>query len=106
MKWSKLEPSEFFFYTGPVIDETDSEEYGIVSWTIICPKTFFEENGYVLDQHLGISIHLPEDMGEEQECLFSSSRSIEDTRNDLLARGFQENDTFSYFCSTHDPFCG
>ena len=104
MKWSRLSQSEFYFYAGANLDPAD-QSYGITTWVVICPVSFFEEHGFLIDQYLGITDMLPDYSSEEGDALFSSNKSIEETRQDFLKLGFKESEQFSLFCKTHDPFC-
>lgn len=98
-------PDQYYFYAGPSIDPNE-KDLGIETWVVMCPINFFEEHGYVYDQHLNIDSIIPDYMGEEAEAMFSSDKSPENTRRDLLALGFKESTEFTAWCSTHDPFLG
>jgi hypothetical protein len=51
----------------------------------------------MIDESMLIDNILPNDFGEDMESVWSSERSVDEVREDLLARGFQENKKFSNF---------
>jgi hypothetical protein len=65
---------------------------------LLCPINFFTKEGCMYDQHLGIESLLPEYLHEDMECLFFSNKTIEETRQDLLAKNFVELNEYSEFC--------
>lgn len=105
---SKLPVSQFYFYAGQA-PKLDRECYGIQTWVIICPKPYFDKHGCVIDRHISdytaLLQNLPEGLGEESEAMFSSGKSVDETRRDLLKVGFIESGDFSNWCKNHDPFC-
>jgi len=95
---SSHKAAEIYFYVGY------SRQYKEVM-VVMSPIEYFEKNNCVLDQHLGIRELLPDFMGECGECLFDTSKSILNSKKELLSRGFIENNKFAEFCKNHDPFC-
>lgn len=98
------QPYNFYFHVGLAANynhEDDAEDEVMV---VICSIEFFDSHGYVYDRHLGINHLLPDFMSECGECLFDTTKSVEETRQELLARGFVESENFSEFCDDHDPF--
>ncbi len=93
---SKAKPEDFYFYAA-------RDMYGDIS-VIINPIKYWNERGYVYDQHLSIYHILPDYMSEVQESHFGTNKSLRKTRADLRALGFKENEAFSKFCKEHDPF--
>jgi hypothetical protein len=79
-------PSDFFFHVG-----ADPDAGTIVS---ICPKSYFEESGYMYDGHLNLSHILPKDFADEMECVWSCERSVDDVKKDMLSRGFEKSEDF------------
>lgn len=84
--------SDFYFY---VSDEADSGYY----WYVITPKAYFDRDGYQYDQELSFLLEkfLPEGDGEASEGSFTTERSPEETRAELLQRGFAQSDKFDAF---------
>lgn len=80
---------DYYFHVGP------SPE-GVT--VIITPTSYFDEIGCIDDQHCEIEELLPEWISEEMECMFLSSKSPEETRQELLNRNFIENLEFTDFC--------
>lgn len=108
VKYSKLEPKDFYFCVGVDPDLKMMVEEGMygedeVSTTlvIIVPTTFWHSNGHVYDQHLNIDHLIPDYMSECMESHFESSRSPAETRDDLLLLGFKESEKFTMFCREH-----
>jgi hypothetical protein len=54
------------------------------------------------DHELHINDILPTGIGEESEGVFSSIRSVEDSRKLMLKFGFEENEALTKFCQTHN----
>lgn len=98
-KYDNCEPGDFYFYVGY------SEEYE-GNFVVICNIDYWDQYKHIADHHLSIRNLLPNYMGECEESLFEfpDDKSLEEVRNTLLTRGFKENEEFSKFCSTHDPF--
>lgn len=65
------------------------------TYVAVIPKIFFDKNGYMWDQHMDLSHILPEDLGEEMECVWSSLRTEEEVSADMISRGFIENKSIS-----------
>lgn len=81
-------PTDFY------IDVRAAEPYSMTTIFIV-PKAYFSKHGYQYDQHINIESILPNDFGEDMECCYSSDRDVEEVKNDLLARGFEENNDFT-----------
>jgi hypothetical protein len=81
----KSVPSDFFF---SVSEDSFS---GIGCSISICPKLYFQKENDMWDQSMDLDHILPSDLFEAMESVWTSERSMEDVRNDLLSRGFEEN---------------
>jgi hypothetical protein len=108
VKYSKLQPKDFYFCVGKDPDLCSMVASGMygedeVSTTlvVIVPIEFWKDNHYVYDQHLSIENIIPDYMSECMESHFESSKSVEETRNDLLSLGFKELDEFTQFTRSH-----
>lgn len=85
----RSKPSDFYFYV------TETNEGDV--WLTITPKLFFDQNSYSWDQSMDLEHILP-DFTEEMECTYApndNDRRASEIRNDLLAKGFLENEEFS-----------
>ena len=82
-------PSDFYF---AVMQEPN---YNNLTTVAMAPKAYFNAEGYMWDQHMMIERILPEDFGEDMESVWSSERSAEEVRRDLLSRGFEESVNFT-----------
>ncbi len=80
---------DYYFHVGP------SPE-GVT--VIITPASYFNEIGCIADQHCEIENLLPDWISEEMESMFLSSKSSEETRQELLNRNFSESSEFTSFC--------
>lgn len=87
-------PSDFYFYVGPLAPGEDNENYSFIH---IIPKIFFDTYNHMWDQSMDIDHILPEDFGEEMECIWGCKRSIEKIKADLIERGFLESPAFTEF---------
>jgi hypothetical protein len=74
-------PSDFYF------DLLDDNGITIIN---LSPKLFFDKNECMFDQPMYLEHILPDDFGDEMENVWSSERSIDEVRKDLLERGFME----------------
>jgi hypothetical protein len=109
-----LKPSDIYFHVGLAwryyeedfctpLDEPVKDEVLVV----MCPKFWFDREHCVTDCHLQgyIERFLPEGMGEETDCQFSTEGwTAGDLRAELIRRGFVESEAFSAFSEAHDPF--
>ncbi len=109
VKYSKLQPKDFYFCVGIEPDLKFMVEEGMyekdevnLTLVVIVPISFWNDNGYVYDQHLNIDHILPNHMGECMESHFESGKSVAETRDELLALGFQENEMFTKFMREHN----
>ncbi len=95
MSWSKKYPDckaeDFYFH----VRETED---GVCA--LLCPLVYFHKAGCMYDQHLMIQKLLPEYLREDMECMFFSNKSVQETREDLLAKGFVELEEYSDFCDS------
>jgi hypothetical protein len=87
--WAATTADEFYFALSSAFEGDPGTRI------LFCPVEYYEENEYQFDQYTPISHLLPVDFKQECEAIFSSPRSWDEIRADLLARGFQENDEFS-----------
>ncbi len=65
---------------------------------LIAPTDYFITHGCLPDRFLNIKNLIPEYLSEDLECMFFSSKSVEQTKKDLLAKGFIELKEFSKVC--------
>lgn len=87
--WDSVEPNDFYFAC--------YEDYDGVN-VAITPIEYFDREGYVSDQTPHIEHLLPDYMFEIMESLWESEKSMEETRNDLLSRGFIESEKMRQLC--------
>jgi hypothetical protein len=82
-------PSDFYF-----VAQKDYEGFVMVA---ITPKLYFHKNGYMWDQSMQIEHLLPNDLSESMESVWESDsdRTVEEIRQDMLSRGFEENEQFT-----------
>jgi hypothetical protein len=82
-------PSDFYFDV--------KANLGVDGFTMITivPKLYFDKEGYMWDQSMNLNHILPADLSEAMESCWDSERSAEEVRQDLLARGFEENTKLS-----------
>ena len=68
----------------------DGSEMGVATVVIVTPKKFWEENGYLFDQHHRAYSRIPAGIGEDSESIFSTDFSEADTMQKMLAvSGFE-----------------
>lgn len=98
-------PENYFFHVGPV-SKKDEEHYKVHCQAVMVFIPFWEKNhctqAKTLSQHL--RSHL-DGFTEEGESEFWSVMTESEARKVLLDRGFKENEEYSKFADTHDPFC-
>jgi hypothetical protein len=90
---ASAQASDFYFHIANVDGMTS---------VVITPKDYFNSKGYMWDQHLPIEHLLPDDLGEDMECAWSSRRDVESVRKDLLECGFEQNAEFDAFINMED----
>lgn len=101
-----MKTSDYYFH---VIGDPTGVGYNFVA---ITPAEFFDENGFMYDDHLMIEDILPENppdtdetlgqmFSEEGEGMFDTNLSCEDAKAVLLAHGFRESEEFSTFVTEH-----
>lgn len=91
----KSQAYDFYFHI-------NSGSYGLDGCDIsICPKVFFDKYNYCWDVDLMIEHLLPDDFEEMMPGNYLSDRSIQDLKNDLLKRGFVQNNKFDNFMDDH-----
>lgn len=81
--------ADFYFHVMPA-DGDDS--YCLIG---LVPKAYFLKEGCMWDQSMGLDHILPPDFVESMESVWDSERISLDVRDDMLARGFEENKKFS-----------
>jgi len=94
-------PSDFYFYVGPIAPGEDDEDYSFIH---IVPKIFFDTYNHMWDQSMNLNHILPEDFGEEMECIWSCERSKEEVITDLIERGFEKNYKFTEFMKADEYY--
>lgn len=98
-------PANYFFHVGPA-SKSDQETYKIQCQMVMVFIPYWEKNHHTQDKHL--SQYLKSNLSgfsEEEESLFWSEMTESEARKVLLDRGFKENEAYSEFAETHDPFC-
>lgn len=82
-------PSDFYFAA-----QKGEDEFCMVA---IVPKLYFNKEGYMWDQSMQIEHLLPDDLSESMESIWENDgdRTVEEIRQDMLRRGFEENDQFT-----------
>lgn len=96
MKWSKLEPKEFYFH---VLDPRDDSGYNYVA---IVPAIWFDECGEMNESGLGIENLLPDTFWEEDDGYYEVNLSRDQIKEELLSRGFQESVSFANYFTDPD----
>lgn len=91
MKWSKLEPKEFYFHVLPLRDDSSYCHVAIV------PATWFDECGEMNESALGIENLLPDSFWEEDDGYYEVLLTPLEIKTELLNRGFQESVSFSNY---------
>jgi hypothetical protein len=86
-------PADFYFAVSNSLsfDPNDNDAFTFIA---IVPKAFFDKERCMLDSSMDLEHILPEDFGEEMEGIWSTSRSVDEVRKDMLERGFEENQKF------------
>lgn len=87
----------FYLYTRP--NDHFSDIFSC--YVFINDLTYFRKHKVLNDWHLGWMIHMPDYLSEVCEAEFGSSKSLDETKKDLLQMGFVEDEKFSQFMSHH-----
>lgn len=78
--------------TSKLIPEVQSE-------IVICNLAYFKDTGALNDWHMSEIVHLPRGLWEDQEAYFTSVKSVEEVRAELLSFNLIESEEFSKFIS-------
>jgi hypothetical protein len=85
-----VNPRDYYFYA---IHKTNSLIGG--TWVFICPKSFFDKEGYQFDQHLSIDaggpLNLPDPFDEVAETQFIFNGSVAQAESILKNMGMTRN---------------
>lgn len=89
-------PVDFIFFVKP-----NPPDNIIKTMIVVTPKAYFLKEGYCWDQHMSLAHILPADFDDIMEGTYISERDPEEVRQDMLNRGFQENQKFSEFLANN-----
>jgi hypothetical protein len=92
---AKTKASDYYFY----VDDSQPWIYLGKTYIYICltPIAYFKRRGCMFDCSMYLDHILPDDFSESMESTWECPRSLEDIKQDLLSRGFVDNEEFNAF---------
>lgn len=97
-----MKASDFYFHVEPA-SKNDIKAYGFHSYVAIVKVDFWNKKHHLSDKHIESQVKdfLPSNIHECEESIFTSDKSVEETKKQLIEAGFLENSMFSKFIATH-----
>lgn len=88
--WAQFKPNDFYF-----VVRDDYEDGYTTIWIVPCD--YFDAEGEIWDQSMGIAHLLPPDVSESMESVWDSELDLDSVKAFMKAAGFQKSKKFKKY---------